>query len=59
MRLEYLRAGTRSWASMLGTIVRHMGLGRAFEGTAIAYLVFALLAAIALLTSRLLAKELS
>jgi len=34
-----------------------MGLGRAFEGDAIAYLVFALLAAIAILTSTLLARE--
>lgn len=57
MRVEYLHAGTRSWASMLSSIVRLMGLGRAFEGDAIAYLVFALLAAIAILTSTLVARE--
>lgn len=59
MRVEYLRAGTRSWASMLSPIVHRMGLGRAFEGDAIAYLVLALLAAIAVLTSTLVARELS
>jgi hypothetical protein len=58
MRIEYLRAGARSWASMLSSIVSRMGLGRAFEGDAIASLVFALLAAIAILTSTLVAREL-
>jgi hypothetical protein len=58
MRVEYLHVGTRSWASMLSSIARHIGLGRAFEGAAIAYLVFALLAAIAILTSTLVAREL-
>lgn len=59
MRLEYLHAGTRSWAALIPSIVAHMALGRAFEGTAIVYLAFALLGAIAIGVSALLLKELS
>jgi hypothetical protein len=59
MRLEYLRAGTRSWASLIPTIARDMGLGRAFEGPAVVYAALALVLAIVLLASRLLLEELS
>jgi len=59
MRLEYVRAGTSSWVSLIPAIVRHMALGRAFEGTAIVYLAFALLATIAIVAVRLVLEELS
>ncbi len=58
MWIEYLRPGTRSWASLAPSIVRHMGLGRAASGTAIALLAIALLAAVAVLASRLALREL-
>lgn len=56
--IEYLRPGTRSWASMAVGVARHMGLGRAVPGTWIVLGPLALLGAIAVLASRLLVKEL-
>jgi hypothetical protein len=58
MRIEYLRAGTRSWASLAPEIARHMGLGRAAGGTWIVFLAVALLVAAAVLASRLVLREL-
>lgn len=58
MRIEYLRAGERSWASQIPSIVRRMGLGHAHAGSWIVLLALALLAAVAALASNLVLKEL-
>jgi hypothetical protein len=58
MGIEYMRPGTRSWLSLAGEVIRHMGLGRAFGGDWIAFLVFFLLAAVAVLATRLALTEL-
>jgi len=54
MGLEYLRAGTRTWAALIPDVVRNMALGRAFEGRAIVYLALALALVVVLLVVRLL-----
>jgi hypothetical protein len=56
--LEYLRPGTRSWASLVPSVVRRMGFGRAFAGTWIAFVVLALLAAAAAVACSLVLREL-
>jgi hypothetical protein len=58
MRIEYLRAGERSWASMARAIVRRMGLGRAGGGSWIVLPALVLLATVVVLASRLVLKEL-
>jgi hypothetical protein len=58
MRIEYLRAGERSWASMARSIMRRMGLGRAGGGSWIVLLALVLLATVVALTARLVLKEL-
>jgi hypothetical protein len=58
MWIEYMRPGTRSWASLAGEVVRHMGLGRSPGGDWIVFLALALLVAIAALVSRVLVREL-
>jgi hypothetical protein len=55
--IEYLRPGTRTWASLAGEIARHMGLGRATSGTWIVFVALALLAALVALASSLLIGE--
>jgi hypothetical protein len=57
--IEYLHAGGRSWASLLPSVVRHFGFGRAAPGTWIALLALALLVAVAALSVRLAVKELT
>jgi len=59
MWIEYLRPGTRTWASLVPTILSHMGLGRASSGIGIVVLALALLAALVVLASRLVLRELS
>jgi hypothetical protein len=59
MWVEYLRPGRRSWASLAPSIARHFGFGRAAAGTWIAFLAIALLAAVAILTSRLVLEDLA
>lgn len=58
MWIEYLRPGTSSWASLAPSIVRNIGLGRTPAGTWIALLAIALLAAVAVLASSLIVREL-
>ena len=57
MWIEYLRPGTRTWASFASSVVRDMGLGRAWDGTWIAFFTIAALVAIAGLASRLVLTE--
>lgn len=56
--IEYLRPGTRSWASLAPEVARRMGLGRAGAGTWIVFAAFALLASVAVLASNLALREL-
>jgi hypothetical protein len=58
MSIEYLRPGSRSWASLAISIARRMGLGRAAAGTWNALLVVELLTALAILACTLAWKEL-
>jgi hypothetical protein len=58
MWIEYLRPGTSSWASLISSTARRMGLGRAAAGIWVVLLALALLAAVVILTSRLLLREL-
>jgi hypothetical protein len=57
MWIEYMRPGTRSWASLAGELARHMGLGRAAPGIWSVFLALALLAAVAGLATTLLLRE--
>jgi hypothetical protein len=56
--VEYLAPGQGSWWTRLSSVAMHMGLGRAFSGTWIAFLVAALMAAVCVLAIRLAAREL-
>ncbi|HWY90263.1 MAG TPA: hypothetical protein VNY31_06280 [Solirubrobacteraceae bacterium] len=56
--LEYLAAGRGSWWSRVVSVVKHMGLGRAYTGSWIALLVAALMAAIGVLAIRLTLRTL-
>ncbi|HEV3322955.1 MAG TPA: hypothetical protein VG147_12310 [Solirubrobacteraceae bacterium] len=56
--VEYLAAGRGSWWSRLGSVAQHMGLGRAYSGAWIAFLVAALMVAAGVLAARLTAREL-
>jgi hypothetical protein len=58
MHIEYLRTGTKSWWSMASTTAYHLGLGRAAAGTWNALLALGLVAALALLSSWLVIREL-
>jgi hypothetical protein len=58
MLIEYLRPGTRSWASLAPSTARRLGLGRVVSGTWNALLVLELLATIVVLSSTLVLKEL-
>jgi hypothetical protein len=51
--IEYLRPGTRSWASLASSIVRNMGFGRADGGAGIVLLALALLVSVGVLTARM------
>jgi hypothetical protein len=57
LRMEYLRPGARSWMSLASSVTYHMGLGRAWGGTWIAFLALALTLAVAALAVRLTLKE--
>jgi hypothetical protein len=57
LRAEYLRPGSRSWLSLSGAIVAHMGLGHAPSGAWVVYLVIAaMLAAAAIAVSVVLGR---
>ncbi|HTU77357.1 MAG TPA: hypothetical protein VMF09_01200 [Solirubrobacteraceae bacterium] len=58
MTIEYLRRGSRSWASLAPSIARRLGLGRTAAGTWNALLAVELLVAIGVLASMLVLKEL-
>jgi hypothetical protein len=55
-RLEYLRPGPSSWFSLIPSIARHMGIGRAPTGAWIAYLAIAVMIAAAAITTGLVLR---
>jgi hypothetical protein len=55
--VEYLASGQGSWWSRVEEVARRMGLGRAFSGTWIAFLVAALMAGVGVLAVRLALRE--
>ncbi len=59
MWIEYLRPGTRSWASLSSQVARRMGFGRAGAGILVVVLAFWLLVAVAVLASRLVVEEIA
>lgn len=59
MWIEYLRPGAVSWASLVPSIMRHMGFGRTVGGTWMVFLALALLAVLATLTANAVLRELS
>jgi hypothetical protein len=56
--VEYLAAGQGSWWSRILQVARHMGVGHALTGTWVALLVAALVAAVGLLATRVVLREL-
>jgi hypothetical protein len=57
MWIEYLRPGKSSWAALIPTVARNMGLGRAYGGIGIVLLALALLLTVATLATVLVLKE--
>jgi hypothetical protein len=55
-RMEYLRPGRQSWASMLSVVAHHMGLAHAPSGTWVAYLTLAVMFAVCVIASRLILR---
>lgn len=55
--IEYLRSGSSSWWSLAKSVARRMGLGRAWAGTWIAFLIAALMATAIVLGSWLTVRE--
>jgi hypothetical protein len=58
IRVEYLRAGHRSWWSQALSVARRIGLGRAPSGTWVAFVPLALMLLAGLLAVRLLLRQL-
>jgi hypothetical protein len=52
LRFEYLRPGPKTWWSLAPSIAYHMGLGHAPSGTWLAFVVLAVMIAVAILTVR-------
>ena len=59
LRAEYLRPGSSSWLSLASSIARRMGLAHAPAGTWVAYLLIAVMVAVAAIASRLVLRELT
>jgi hypothetical protein len=57
-KIEYLRPGPKSWASLASSVAKHMGLGNASGGAWIVFLLIVLMAAIIAITSRALIGDL-
>jgi hypothetical protein len=55
--VEYLGSGRASWLALARSVARHMGLGRAWSGTWIVFLVAVLMLAAGVLASGLALRE--
>jgi hypothetical protein len=58
LRIEYLRAGRKSWWSLASSVAHHMGFGHAPGGAWIVYLLLVLMLAVVALASGLALREL-
>ncbi|HLM85442.1 MAG TPA: hypothetical protein VK272_04550 [Solirubrobacteraceae bacterium] len=58
LRLEYLRPGTRSWASLAASVARHMGIGHTPGGAWAAFSAIAAMLAVCVIVSRALLSDL-
>jgi hypothetical protein len=58
LRFEYLRPATRSWLSLIPSVAHRFGTGHAPKGAWVAYLVAAIMLAVAALASRVALREL-
>ncbi|HVR04462.1 MAG TPA: hypothetical protein VMS02_00360 [Solirubrobacteraceae bacterium] len=58
LHVEYLRPGSQSWWSSIGSILRHIGYGRAPSGEGVALLALVLMLAVVVTVSRLTLREL-
>jgi hypothetical protein len=59
IRIEYLRSAHSSWLSMIPTVARRIGFGRAPSGVGVALLTAILMGAVAIATAYLVVRELS
>jgi hypothetical protein len=59
LRLEYLRHGSASWASLAASVARRMGLAHAPAGTWVAFALIAAMVAVCALTARLILSDLA
>ncbi|HEX3693137.1 MAG TPA: hypothetical protein VHU13_07315 [Solirubrobacteraceae bacterium] len=58
LHVEYLRPGTRTWASLFSSAARDLGYGKAPSGAWVAYLVIVLMLLLVLGVGRLVLEEL-
>jgi hypothetical protein len=58
IRIEYLGKGRSSWLSLVPSVARHIGLGRAWSGIWVAFLIPGLMLLALILASRLIVREL-
>ncbi|MGA2165995.1 MAG: hypothetical protein ABSH36_16235 [Solirubrobacteraceae bacterium] len=58
LRVEYVRAGHRSWTTLISTIARHVSLGRAWSGMWVVFFLPALALSVVALTSWGILREL-
>lgn len=58
VRIDYLKEGQSSWLALVPSVAKRMGLGRAWSGTGIVFLVLVLMLASTVLASRLILREL-
>jgi hypothetical protein len=57
MRIEYLRPGRRSWASLIPTVVTNIGFSHAVAGAWVVFVLLALVATMVLLASKLVLAD--
>lgn len=55
---EYIAADQGTWLSRVGSVIEHMGFGRAFTGSWVSLLIVAVMAAVSVLAVRLALREL-
>ncbi len=58
LQVEYVRAGHRSWLSLLSAVARHISLGRAGSGMWVVFFILALALSVVALTSWGIVREL-